>query len=176
MPFEINHKPERSLLCTHTPPAALPHGEPTATLLQKLHISRHSSGNTQHDTLLPLTPRPVFHHLHQSRQVFVHYPTAFSSFASFFSSLSFPSIFSVLFSVMSHSSQPQGLQPARLLCPWDFPGKNTGVGCHFLLQGIFLTQGSSSSLLSLLHWQVGESNGTLLQYSCLENPMDGGAW
>ena len=28
------------------------------------------------------------------------------------------------------------LQPARLLCPWDFPGKNTGVGCHFLLQGI----------------------------------------
>jgi len=36
--------------------------------------------------------------------------------------------------------QPHGLQSARLLCPWDFPGKNTGVGCHFLLQGIFLTQ------------------------------------
>ena len=34
-----------------------------------------------------------------------------------------------------------------LLCPCDFPGKNTGVGCHFLLQGIFLTQG-----LNLLHW------------------------
>ena len=33
--------------------------------------------------------------------------------------------------------------PARLLCPWDSPGKNTGVGCHFLLQGIFLTQGSN---------------------------------
>ena len=33
--------------------------------------------------------------------------------------------------------QPRGLQPARLLCPWDFLGKNTGVGCHFLLQGIF---------------------------------------
>ena len=31
---------------------------------------------------------------------------------------------------------PHGLQPARLLCPWDFPGKNTGVGCHFLLQGL----------------------------------------
>ena len=30
-----------------------------------------------------------------------------------------------------------GLQPARLLCPWDFPGKDTGVGCHFLLHGIF---------------------------------------
>ena len=34
---------------------------------------------------------------------------------------------------------------ARLLHPWDSPGKNTGVGCHFLLQGIFLTQGSNPS-------------------------------
>ena len=37
--------------------------------------------------------------------------------------------------VMSISLQPHGLQPTRLLCPWDFPGKNTGVGRHFLLQG-----------------------------------------
>ena len=36
-------------------------------------------------------------------------------------------------------------------CPWNFPGKNTGAGCHFLLQGIFSTQGSN---LCLLHWQV----------------------
>ena len=36
------------------------------------------------------------------------------------------------------------------LCPWDFPGKNTGVGCHFLLQGTFLTQGSNPWLLPLL--------------------------
>ena len=43
------------------------------------------------------------------------------------------------------------LQPTRLLCPWNFPGKNTGVGCHFLLWGIFLTQGSN---LCLLHWQT----------------------
>ena len=50
--------------------------------------------------------------------------------------------------------RPHGLQSTRLLCPWDFPGKNTGVGCHFLLQGIFPTQGSNSSLLHLLHWQV----------------------
>ena len=34
-----------------------------------------------------------------------------------------------------------GLQPAGFLCPWDFPGKNARVGCHFLLQGIFPTQG-----------------------------------
>ena len=43
--------------------------------------------------------------------------------------------------------QPHGLQPARLLCPWDSPGKNTGVGGHFLLQGIFPAQGLNSSLL-----------------------------
>ena len=48
-----------------------------------------------------------------------------------------------------------GLQPARLPCPWDSPGKNTRVGCHALLQGIFLTQGSNSLLLCLLHLQVG---------------------
>ena len=36
--------------------------------------------------------------------------------------------------------------PARLLCPWNLPDKNTGVGGHFLLQGIFLTQGSKLSL------------------------------
>ena len=43
----------------------------------------------------------------------------------------------------------------RLLCPWNFPGKNIGVGCHFLLQGIFPTQGSKLCLLYLLCWQVG---------------------
>ena len=43
----------------------------------------------------------------------------------------------------------------RLLCPWDSPGKNTGMGCHFLLQGIFSTQGSYPHFLCPLHWQVG---------------------
>ena len=37
-------------------------------------------------------------------------------------------------SVVSDSVRPHGLQPTRLLRPWDSPGKNTGVGCHFLLQ------------------------------------------
>ena len=41
---------------------------------------------------------------------------------------------------MSDSLQASGLLPAWLLYPWDFPGKNTGVGSHLLLQGIFLTQ------------------------------------
>ena len=46
---------------------------------------------------------------------------------------------------------PHGLYPSRLLCPWDFPGRNTGVGCHFVLQGIFLTQGLNPCLLWLTH-------------------------
>ena len=52
------------------------------------------------------------------------------------------------------SLRPYGPQPARLPCPWDSPGKNTGVGCHALLQGIFPTQGSNQYLLCLLHWQA----------------------
>ena len=36
--------------------------------------------------------------------------------------------------VMSDSSQPHGLQPTRILCPWDLPGRSTGVGCHCLLR------------------------------------------
>ena len=49
-------------------------------------------------------------------------------------------------SVVSDSLRPPGLQPTRLLHPWDFPGKNTGVGCHFFLQGIFPTQGLNLDL------------------------------
>ena len=41
--------------------------------------------------------------------------------------------------------------PARLLCPWESPGKNPTVGCHALLQGLFLTQEQN---LSLLCWQA----------------------
>ena len=48
---------------------------------------------------------------------------------------------------MSDSLRPHGLYTARLLCPWHSPGNNSRVGCHFLLQGIFLTQGSNPGLL-----------------------------
>ena len=89
--------------------------------------------------------------------------------------------------------------------PWDSPGKNTGAGCHSLLQGIFPIQGSNLGLLhcrQILYSQIkqrvkrkeknfkqqqqpiyltlainiGEGNDTPLQYSCLDNPMDRGAW
>ena len=52
---------------------------------------------------------------------------------------------------VSNSLWPHGLWPARLLCPWDFRGRNTGVGCHFLLQQIFPTRGLNPYLL---HWQA----------------------
>ena len=55
-------------------------------------------------------------------------------------------------------------KPNRLLCPWDFPGKNIGVGCHFFLQGIFLTQGRN---LHLLHLQAG-----FLPLSHQQNPIN----
>ena len=55
---------------------------------------------------------------------------------------------------ISNSLQPPGLYPTRLLCPWNFLGKNTGMDCHFLLQGIVLTQGLNSRLLCLLYWQT----------------------
>ena len=56
--------------------------------------------------------------------------------------------------------RPHGLSPIQLLCPWDFPGKNTGVGCHFLLQGILVTHDhtyvSCIGRLILYHWATWE--------------------
>ena len=49
--------------------------------------------------------------------------------------------------VLSDSSWPHKLMPTRLLCPWDFLGRNCGVGCYLLPRGIFLTQGLNSGLL-----------------------------
>ena len=56
----------------------------------------------------------------------------------------------IMCSVVLDSSWSHGLEPIRLLCPWNSPGKNTGAGCHFLLQGIFLTQGLNLRLFRLL--------------------------
>ena len=89
--------------------------------------------------------------------------------------------------VLVAQSCPTLSEPARLLCPWNLPSKNTGVGCYFLLQGIFLTQGLNSTLL---HWQVDSI--TLLVstfffffkrqrlrlqfYDCLNRMTEGGRW
>ena len=69
-----------------------------------------------------------------------------------FTKPSFPSLHPATFvllcrpqSLVSDSLRPHGLQPARLPCPWDSPGKNTGVGCHLLLQEIFLPRDRTHS-------------------------------
>ena len=108
-------------------------------------------------------------------------------------------------SVVSDSQRPHGLQPTRLLRPWDFPGKCTGVGCYRLLQSLGIN-------VAFLFWDylcrllgfpggsvdkehacnagdgwwcgfdlwVGEDprggHDNTLQYSCLENPRDSGTW
>ena len=54
---------------------------------------------------------------------------------------------------LSDWTELTGLQPTRLLCPWDFPGRNAEVGSHFLLQGIFPTKWLNSHLLILLHYR-----------------------
>ena len=56
-------------------------------------------------------------------------------------------------SVMSDPLWSFGLQPTRILCPWDFSGKNTWEGYHFLLQGLFPSQGSNPHLLPPLHFR-----------------------
>ena len=63
---------------------------------------------------------------------------------------------------MSNSLRPYGLEPTRLLCPSDSPGKNTGVGCHALLQGIFPTQGSNPGNIS----QVSCTGRQVLYHQC----------
>ena len=71
-----------------------------------------------------------------------------------------PRLLAACFSTSKHAQShptlpPQGLQPTRRrLCPQDSPGKNTGVGGHFLLRGIFPTQGSNPCLFHLLQWQA----------------------
>ena len=69
------------------------------------------------------------------------------------------------------SAVSNSLWPHGLFCPEDFPGKNTGVGCHLLLQGIFLTQGSNSCLLHLLTSPIS-CIGRWILYHC----TTWGAW
>ena len=60
-------------------------------------------------------------------------------------------------SVVSKSSEHHGLQPTRLLCPWDFPGKNTGMGFHALLQGNFPAKGLNPTLCFHLYSLMSSS-------------------
>ena len=59
-----------------------------------------------------------------------------------------------MLSCFGHDCAMLWIEPTNLLCPWDYLGKNTGMGCHAFLQGIFPTQESNQCLLRLLHWQA----------------------
>ena len=63
---------------------------------------------------------------------------------------------------------PMDYSPPGTSVHGDSPGKNTGVGCHALLQGIFSTQRSNLCLLHLLHWQAGSLPEALSQQQCLK--------
>ena len=83
-------------------------------------------------------------------------------------------------SVVSDSLPPHGLGPTRLLCSWDFPGKNTGLGCHFLLQGVFLTQGLNPGLphCSQILYHLSHTLGLKCFYHHLKicTPKTKGPW
>ena len=68
---------------------------------------------------------------------------------------------------MSDSLRPLWTEPARLLCPWDSPGKSTRVGCHACLQGIFPTQGSNPSILSCTGSQFFTTSATWEASNCI---------
>ena len=89
--------------------------------------------------LLPLEPPSIALGCYSVRQGFLCY------IAASLQAVSFKLVCSVAQSCLT-LRDPYVLQLARLLCPWNFTGKNTGVGCHPLLQGILLTQGSRPCL------------------------------
>ena len=70
-------------------------------------------------------------------------------------------------SAVSNSVQPYGLQPARLLCPWDSPGKNTGVGCRALLRGITHTPPRVKQIVSGHLWY---------STAALSDDLEGSGW
>ena len=75
-------------------------------------------------------------------------------------------------SVTSESLGSHGLWPTRLLHPWTFPGKSTGVGCNFLLQGIFPTQGLNPGLLHCRLYRLSYQGSPLNALKSLKyNPL-----
>ena len=93
----------------------------------------------------------IFLNITQASEVFLHHHCLKATGFCFYlchlgASRSKMCMFSLSDSLRSH-----GPYPVRFLCPWNFPGKNISMCFHFLLQGIFPTQGSNSYLLCLLH-------------------------
>ena len=64
---------------------------------------------------------------------------------------------------MSNSLRPHGPQPTRLLCPWDFPGKSTGVGCHHLLRYKIQLEHSKNAICKPV---MSQRNRRIMQHLC----------
>ena len=79
-------------------------------------------------------------------------------------------------SVVSDSLRPNEPLPTRLLCPWNFAIKNIKMGCHALLQGIFLTQGSNPCLVSLALPAESLQLSHLGNPVCIEITISGSIW
>ena len=94
--------------------------------------------------LLNITVKAIAIIIEQWQAIFLKYVSQNQGFCAVFISCA-----------QSDSLPPQGLYLARLLCPWDYPGKNAGGACHFLFpgKGTFPTQRSNPRFLHLLHWQ-----------------------
>ena len=110
-------------------------------------VSSHNVFLKRLNTHLPYNLTIPFIDITQEKLKYNHTKTGIGMFMAVF--FFFPTIFLHAWSVLSHSLRLYGLQPTRPLCLWVFPGKNTGVDCHFLLQGIFLTQKSNPFPLNL---------------------------
>ena len=137
--------------------------------------TEHSGCSSLKSSTSAFSAKNVFCHLTHSRRsfsvfiVFLHsYPESFFLFNMCVWKKKNVCVYSVAQSCLT--LQRYWLQPTRLLCPWDFPDKNTGVACHFLFQGISLTQGLNSRPLHcrwiLYHWATWEcllSNNTILK-------------
>ena len=157
---------------------------------------RTTQTREQTDTAWGLT-RSIFHYLGSMTEKLLTLPRCMCACIKSLQSCSTP-------------CDPMDCSLPWLLCPWDSPGKNSGVDSYSLLQGILLTQGLNLCLLCLQDWwrsslpiappeqgsvvknlpanagdtgdmdstprYLGERNGYPLQYSCLENPIDRGAW
>ena len=119
--------------------------------MQVLNLQTYSSIQVSHIKVLfcfVFDSFPMWHY-----RILIEFPVlcSFPLLGIYFiySSVFMSSPFMCVCSVISDSLRPHRLQLTRLLCLQDFPGKSTGVGCHFHLQGIFPTQRSNPHLLHL---------------------------
>ena len=108
--------------------------------LAQTHVHRVSDGLSNHLILchllfLLLSNFPNIRVFSNESVLCIRWPKYWSFIFSISPSNEYSGLISFQFSysVMSDSLRPHGLQPTRLLHPWDFPGKSTGVGCHCLL-------------------------------------------